>query len=100
MKMIRQEMAELLKKLSLLTRSSLRGSTGIFFQRKYFSQNYLKHTLFDSVFNADSEYNISFEPNRSFLNKSCLKRSQTHKNCIPRPMCPDMFQMTSGFGIS
>jgi hypothetical protein len=41
--MIRQEMAELLKKLSFFTRPSLRGSTGIFFQKKYFSQNYLKH---------------------------------------------------------
>ena len=37
MRMIRQEIAELSKKLSLLTRPSLRGSTGIFFQKKYFS---------------------------------------------------------------
>ena len=75
MRMIRQEMAELLKKLSLSTRPSLRGSTGIFFQKKYFSQNYLKHTWIDSVFRADSEYDIGFEPNRSFLTKSCLEKA-------------------------
>ena len=80
MRMIRQEMAELLKKLSLLTRPSLRGSTGIFFQKKYFSQNYLKHIWIDSVFNADSEYDIRFESNRSFLTKSCLRKvSDTQK---------------------
>ena len=69
MRMIRREMAELLKKLSLLTRPSLRGSTGIFFQKKFFSENYLKHISIDSVFNADSEYDISFEPNCTFLTK-------------------------------
>ncbi len=80
MRMIRQEMADLLKKLSILTRPSLRGSTGIFFQKKVFSQNYLSHTGIDSVFNADSEYDIGFEPNRSFLTKSCLKKvSNTQK---------------------
>jgi hypothetical protein len=100
MRMIRQELAELLKKLSLLTRSSLRRSTGIFFKKKFFSQNYLKHIWINSVFNADSDYDISFEPNCSFLTKSCLKMSQIHKNCIPRPMCLDMSQITSGFGIS
>ena len=76
MRMIRQEMTELSKKLSSLTRPSLRGGggTGIFFQKKYFSQNYLKHISIDSVFKADSEYDISFEPNRSFLTKHCLKK--------------------------
>jgi len=74
MRMIRQEMTELSKKLSSLTRPSLRGGTGIFFQKKYFSQNYLKHIWIDSVFNADSEYDIRFEPNRSFLTKHCLKK--------------------------
>jgi hypothetical protein len=60
MRMIGQEMVELSKKLSLLIRPSLRGGggTGIFFQKKYFSQNYLKHIWIDSVFNADSEYDI------------------------------------------
>jgi hypothetical protein len=74
MRMIRQEMTELEKKLSLLTRPSLRGSTGSFFQKKYFSQNYLKHIEVDSVFNAEEEYDISFESNRSSLTKSCLKQ--------------------------
>ena len=50
------------------------GGTGICFQKKKFSQNYLKHIWIDSVFNADSEYDISFEPNRSFLTKHCLKK--------------------------
>jgi hypothetical protein len=74
--MIRQEMTELSTKLSSLTRSSLRGGTGIFFQKTYFSQNYLKHISIDSIFNADSEYDIGFEPNRSFLMKHCLEKSQ------------------------
>ena len=102
MRMIRHEMTELSKKLSSLTRPSLRGGGGYrdFFQKKYFSQNYLKHISIDSVFNAEEEYDISFEPNRSFLTKNCLKKSQIHKNCIPRPMCLDMSQMISGFGIS
>jgi hypothetical protein len=72
--MIRQEMTELSTKLSSLTRSSLRGGTGTFFQKKYFSQNYLKHISIDSIFNADSEYDIGFEPNRSFLTKHCLEK--------------------------
>ena len=73
MRMIHQEMAELSKKLSFLTRPSLRGNTGIF-SKKYFSQNYPQHIEIDSVFNADSESDISFELNRSFLTKYCLKK--------------------------
>jgi hypothetical protein len=82
MRMIRQEMTELSKKLSSLTRPSLRGGTGIFFQKKYFSQNYLKHIWIDSVFNADSEYDISFEPNRSFLTKHCLKKVSKYTKTV------------------
>jgi hypothetical protein len=63
MRITRQEMTELSKILSSLTRSSLRGGTGIFFQKTYFSQNYLKHIRIDSVFNADSKYDTGFEPN-------------------------------------
>jgi hypothetical protein len=36
MRRIRQEMAELSKKLSFLTRPSLRGGTGIFFKKNIF----------------------------------------------------------------
>ena len=100
MRMIREEMAELSKKLSLLTRPSLRRGTGFYFQKKYFSQNYSKHIWIDSVFNADSEYDISFEPNRSFLTKHCLKSLKMHKNCMEKPNCLDMSQITSGFGVS
>ena len=74
MKRIGQEMAELSKKLSLLTRPSLRGGTGIFFEKKIFSHNYLQLTSIDSVFNADFESDISFEPNCSFLTKHRLKK--------------------------
>ena len=88
MRMIHQEMAELSKKLSLLTRPSLRGSTGFVFQKKYFSQNYLKHiSPIDSVFNADSEYNISIEPNRHFLTKSCLNKVSKCTKTISRDQC-------------
>ena len=80
MRMIRQEMTELSKKLSSLTRPSLRG---IFFQKKYFSQNSLKHIWIDSVFRADSEYDISFESNRSFLSKSCLKKVSNTQKLYP-----------------
>ena len=87
MRMIHQEMAELSKKLSLLTGPSLRGGTGIFFQKKYFSQNYLKHIWIDSVFNADSEYDISFEPNRRFLTKSCLNKVSKCSKTVSRDQC-------------
>ena len=76
MSMIRQEMAELSKKLSLLARPSLRGSTGIF-QKKYFSPNYWQHIQIDSVFDADSESDISFQQHRSILTKHLLKKVST-----------------------
>ena len=87
MRSIRQEMAELSKKLSFLTRPSLRGGGGgyrDFFSKNNFSQNYLKDISIDSVFNADSEYDISFEPNRSFLTKHCLKKSQNAPSTVSR----------------
>ena len=87
MRRIRQEMAELSKKLSLLTKPSLRGDTGIF-SKKYFSQNYPQHIKIDSVFNADSESDISFELNRSFLTKHCLKKSQNAQKLYPEPKLP------------
>jgi hypothetical protein len=43
MRMIRQKMTELSKKLSSLTRPSLRGGVQGFCQKKNFSQNYSKH---------------------------------------------------------
>ena len=80
MRMVRQEMAELSKKLSLLTRPSLRGVQALF-------QNYLKHISIDSVFNADFEYDISFEPNRSFLTKSCLRKVSNTPSTVFRDQC-------------
>jgi hypothetical protein len=58
--MIRQEMTELSKKLSSLT-TIPEGEYRDFFQKQIFSHNYLKHISIDSVFNADSGYDISFE---------------------------------------
>ena len=87
MRMIRQEMAGLSKKLSLFTRPSLRG-TGFFFQKKYFSQNYLKHIWIDSVFNANFQYDISFEPNCSFITKHRWRRSQNAQKLHPETKLP------------
>jgi hypothetical protein len=96
MRKIRQEMAELSKKLSLLTRPSLRGGTGFFFQKKYFSQNYLKYIWIDSVFNADSEYDISFEPNRRFWTKSCFKKVSNAQKLYPET---SVSRYVSGAGV-
>jgi hypothetical protein len=80
MRMICQEMTELSKKIVIIDPTIPEGEYRDFFQNKYFSQNYFKHTSIDSVFNADSEYDISFESNRSFITKSCLRKvSNTQK---------------------
>jgi hypothetical protein len=65
-----------IKKVVIIDQTIPEGerSTGIFFQKQKFSQNCLKHIWIDSVFNADSEYDIIFEPNHSFLTKHCLKK--------------------------
>ena len=87
MRRIRQEMTKLSKKLSFLTRPSLRGIQGFFF-KNIFSQNYPQHIQIYSVFNADSESDISFEPNRSFLTKHCLKKSQNAQKLHPEIKLP------------
>ena len=58
-----------------------------FFQ-KTFSQNYLKHISTGSVFEADSEYDISLEPNRSFSTKHCLKKISKCKKLHPETKLP------------
>jgi len=69
-----------IEKIVIIDPTIPEGEYRDFFSKKKFSQNYLKHTWIDSVFNADSEYDISFELNRSFLTKSCLKKvSNTQK---------------------
>ena len=69
-----------IEKIVIIDPTIPEGEYRDFFSKKNFSQNYLKHTWIDSIFNADSEYNISFELNRSFLTKSCLKKvSDTQK---------------------
>jgi hypothetical protein len=86
-RMVRQEMAELSQKMSLHCWPLLRGVQGNFFIKKYFSQNYLKHIWIDSVVNADSEYDISFEPNRSFLTKSFLNKVPKCTKTVSRDQC-------------
>ena len=39
-------------------------------------------------FNADSESDISFEPNRSFLTKNCLKKPQNAQKLYPESKLP------------
>jgi hypothetical protein len=63
------------------------GEVQGFFSKRNFSQNYLKHIWIDSVFNADFEYDISFEPNRSFLSKSGLNRVPKFTKPISRDQC-------------
>ena len=63
------------------------GGTGTF-QKKNFSQTNLKHRWVGSVFNADSEYDISFESNRSFLTKNCLKKPQNAQKLYPETKLP------------
>ena len=53
----------------------------------------------DSVFNADSESDISFELNFGFLANIAWKGLKMHNNCIQKPNCLDMLPMTSGFGV-
>ena len=59
-----------------------------FFKKKILSQNYLKYIWIDSVFNADSEYDISFELNRSFLTKNWLKKPQNAQKLCPETKFP------------
>ena len=63
-----------IEKIVIFDQTIPEGGYRDFFSKKNFSQNYLKHIWTDSVFNADSESDISFEPNRSFLTKHGLKK--------------------------
>ncbi len=55
---------------------TLWGSTGEFFDQNKKSQKYLKHIWFDSVFDADSEFDISFHIEPSFPDKQVQTTSQ------------------------
>ena len=54
-----------IKKIVIFDQIIPEGEYGDFF-RKYFAHNYSKHIQIDSVFHADSESDICFEPNHSF----------------------------------
>ena len=73
-----------IEKIVIVDQTIPEGGYRDFFQKKKFSQNYLKHIWIDSVFNADSEYDISFEPNRSFLTKHCLKKVSKCRKTVSR----------------
>ena len=60
-------------KIVIFDKTTPEGGYRDFF-KKCFSQNYPQHIQIDSVFNADSESDISFERNRSFRTKYCLKK--------------------------
>ena len=77
-----------IEKIVIIDQIILEGEYRDFFQKKYFPHNYLKHIWIDSVFNADSEYDISFEPNCSFLTKHRLKRSQSAQKLYPETKLP------------
>ena len=72
-----------IEKIVIFDKTIPEGGYRDFFQKKYFSRNYLKHIWLDSVFRADSEYDISFESNRSFLTKSCLKKVSNTQKLYP-----------------
>ena len=74
-----------IEKIVIIDQTIPEGGRGYrdFFQKKSFSQNYLKHIWIDSVFNTDSEYDISFEPNRSFITKSCLRKVSNTQKLYP-----------------
>ncbi len=55
---------------------TLWGSTGEFFDQNKKSQKYLKYIWVDSVFDADSEFDISFHIEPSFPDKQVQTTSQ------------------------
>jgi hypothetical protein len=63
------------------------GGYRVFFQKTNFPENYSKHIWIDSVFRADSEYDINFESNHSFLTKSCLKKVSKRTKTVSRDQC-------------
>ena len=50
------------------------GDRGLFFDENSRSQKSLKYIWIDSVLNADSEYDISFDLDCNFLNKNGLNK--------------------------
>ena len=77
-----------IEKIVIIDQTIPEGGYRDFFQKKIFSQNYLKHIWIDSIFNADSEYDISFEPNYSFLTNIAWKRSQNAQKLHPETKLP------------
>jgi len=87
-----------IEKIVIIDQTIPEGRYRVFFQKKYFSQNYLKHIWIDSVFNADSEYDIGFEPNRSFLTKSCLNKVSNAQKLYPETSVSRYVSGAGGLG--
>ena len=60
------------------------------FSPKNTSRKCLKHTLVDSVFDADSKHVISFDTDRSFLIEICGISVKKAKNDDQRMVCLDI----------
>ena len=99
MRRIREEMAELSKKLSFLRRPSLRGDTGIF-SKNFFVR--VTHNIYKSTQFLTLIPNLILVLNQIEFSKrtSPEKGLEIHKNCIPRLNCLDMSQFTSSVGVS
>ena len=63
-----------IEKIVIIDQTIPEGEYRDFFQKNVFSQSDLKHGWIHSVCKADSESDISFETNRSFLTKHRLKK--------------------------
>jgi len=57
----------------------------------------MKHTLFESVFDADSKCVISFDTDRSLLIEICEISVKKAKNDDPRKVCLGISQVTNIF---
>jgi hypothetical protein len=60
-----------------------------FFVKNRSTQKFLKHIYIDPVFHADSEYDIRFDRNHSFVNNKLPLSSQNH---LPAPLNDEIYQ--------
>jgi hypothetical protein len=77
--------------------ASQRRYEGANFSAKKSSRKRLKHTLFDSVFNADFKYVISFDTDRILLIEICEILVKKVKNGDPRIVCLGISQVANVF---
>jgi hypothetical protein len=70
---------------------------GANFSSKNSSRKRLRHTLVDSVFDADSKYIISFDTDRSLLIEICEIPVKKANNDGSRKVCLDISQVVNVF---